>query len=117
MYINFQLIQNIESQDREYFQKKFMKKKSISVDKVREIEGTLSSNDIEIDYKALYPDKDKKSIYSTLRNEFGYWMTFKSISWRTEEFLLKRITELKKNDEYSREQGGFEIKIKIIDVR
>ena len=44
-------------------------------------------------------------------------MTFKSISWRTEEFLLKRITELKKNDEYSREQGGFEIKIKIIDVR
>ena len=44
-------------------------------------------------------------------------MTFKSIGWKTEEFLLQRIKELKKNDELYREQGGFEIKIKIIDVK
>ena len=92
-------------------------KKSISVDKVREIEGTLSSKDIDIDYKASYPDKDKNSIYRVLRNEFGYFMVFKSVGWRTEDFLKKRIRELQKDDELVRDHGGFKVKIKIIDVK
>lgn len=89
----------------------------ISVNKLRNFESSLSYNGKEIDYNVSYPDKDKNSIFRTLRNKFGYWMTFKSIGWKTEEFLLQRIKELKKNDELYREQGGFEIKIKIIDVK
>ena len=93
-YIKKSLFYPIQSQWSNFGQWGFMSEKtdSISVDKVREFESSLSSNCTEIEYKVLYPDKDKNSLYETLRNEFGYWMTFKSIGWRTEEFLLKRIT-------------------------
>ena len=87
------------------------------VDKTRETENCFSLNGKEIKYKIWYPDKDRDSIYKTLRNEFGYWMVFKSVSWRTEDFLSEMSSELKKNDILTRDHGGFEVKIKILDVK
>ena len=88
-----------------------------SVDKLRVNEGVITSSDKIIEYKYWYPDKDKNSIHRTLRIEFGYFMVFKSVGWRTKDFLKKRIRELQKDDELVRDHGGFKVKIKIIDVK
>ncbi len=91
--------------------------KAISVDKFREFEESLSRDGKVVKYKVIYPDSDKNSPHATLSNGFGYYMVFKSIGWRTEEFLLERISDLAKNDELYRNHGRFEVKIKIIDVK
>lgn len=92
--------------------------KNYGIKKWRCFSGKIIINSKLVIYEYQYPDKDPKSPIRTLSNEWGYFMVFKSMSWRLEEKLIKFLSknQFKIDDNFKFKINGYIVKVKIIGI-
>ena len=84
----------------------------------RNAKGQISLKNKIYTYNYKYPDKDKLSPDRNLSNEWGYFMIFKSIGIKVENFLKNYILnyDVIESDIITYDMG-YKIEIEILDIK
>jgi len=89
------------------------------VEKTHEAEGEITLSNQIVKYRFWIPSRDEDSEFRTLKDPFGHYMVFHNIGNRVSDFLKEKLegAEIRENNEYFKEDGGFGIRIRIEEVK